>query len=366
RRDKKAKTLDQSTEDSEKISEEIARQSPQPSQSSESLSQDTKSAPQPQPQRQASKLQKSPPSKLSPKNSVSRGEKTNIKAPLMESQATNSAQSNKIPPKLNVDIRSTPAAQPEVKTGTNSTSSPIQVRPSETERNETAQMESPKDARRGMFSPIRDVLRSSPSVSEPKPEKARKAKQRMPIDDFDSSSDVEDQLEPSLSMEGHNHPAENPESYKERLSESPVQVLQQEQPARPNEQGQHPPALMIDTSSQEDPSTSPVSPLSSAELIEAPHEMDARQETPASTAQSSNVAPMWSDASLRSYLEDDGEIRDLLVVVHDKSDVKPVSTDHPRIKNLFQEENRKLGEISSRLDGLLGDWLARKSKSTPP
>ena len=246
---------------------------------------------------------------------------------------------------------------------------------------EPIQSGSPKDTRRGMFSPIKDVLKSSPA--EPKPEKVRKAKHRMHIDDFDSSSEGEEaetiserpsyeESDSHLSMaqdaQYEDHEPQAPtiphveppqESARERLSESPVEVF----PPQEQYRSHQPPQLMMDTSSQEDPSTSPVSPISSPELIEAPNENTAREETPASTAQSST--PTWSDASLRAYLEDDSDIRDLLVVVHDKSQIKPVGRDHPVVKNLFKEENRKLGEISNRLDGLLSDYLARKQQRMP-
>ncbi|KAL9610046.1 MAG: hypothetical protein Q9167_005231 [Letrouitia subvulpina] len=359
RKDKKARSPEQTTEDGEKISEEIARSSPQPTQSSESLPSDAKPSLQPQPQRQTSKLQKSPPIKLSPKTSLNRGENPSIKTSTVNSQNAGNVQWNRSPPQLNVSIGSTPLIRPESMETYNDPSI-VPTRSSETEGDEASRQESHRENRRGMFSPIRDALRSSPAT-EPKPEKARKAKQRMPIDDFDSSSDTEEQPEPSPSFH-EREPLEKAEASKESLSDSPVQITEQEQAQAQHQQGQHPPALMIDTSSQDDPSTSPVSPLSSAELIEVPHDSNARQETPASTAQSSTTTPTWSDANLRSYLEDDSEIRDLLVVVHDKPDVKPTPNDHPRVKDLFKEENRKLGEISNRLDGLLGDWLARKSK----
>lgn len=359
RRDKKARGPEQTTEDGEKTSEEIARSSPQPTQSSELLPQDAKPS-QPQPQRQTSKLQKSPPMRLSPKTSVNHGENQSIKTPTVDLQKTGDVQWNRSPPKLNVNIGSAPLIRPESMENYDDRSL-VPTRSSETERDEAPRQESPRETRRGMFSPIRDALRSSPSASEPKPEKARKAKQRMPIDDFDSSSDTEEQSEPSTSPH-EGKPLDKAETSKESLSDSPVQITEQERSQAQHQQGQHPPALMIDTSSQDDPSTSPVSPLSSAELIEVPHDSNARQETPASTAQSSTTTPTWSDTNLRSYLEDDSEIRDLLVVVHDKPDVRPTPNDHPRVKDLFKEENRKLGEISNRLDGLLGDWLARKSK----
>ena len=124
-----------------------------------------------------------------------------------------------------------------------------------------------------------------------------------------------------------------------------------------------PPGLIIDTSSQEEPSVSPVSPISSPELVDAPIESSPREETPASTAQSSNVPPPWNDASLRTYLENDNEIRDLLLVVHDKSNIQPAPPDHPVAKNIFKEENRRLGEMSNQLDAMLGTLRERRSKS---
>ena len=244
---------------------------------------------------------------------------------------------------------------------------------------EPMQSGSPKDNRRGMFSPIKDALKSSPVG--PKPEKVKKAKHRMYMDDFDSSEGEEPEpfSERPSSEEPESHPsiARNTQhevhepqnatipsvepvtgTARERLSESPVEVF----PPQEHYRSPQPPQLMVDTSSQDDPSTSPVSPLSSPELIEVPTENIPREETPASTAQSST--PTWSDASLRAYLEDDSEIRDLLLVVHDRSQIKPVGRDHPVVRNLFREENRKLGDISNRLDGLLGDYLARKQQRT--
>ncbi len=300
-----------------------------------------------------------------------------------------------------------------------------------------------------MFSPIKDVLSSSaPSSSEARPEKVKKAKQRMPMDEFDSESspDAEEQPDPILrrpepiiqqELEGeHTVPQD---AIRERLSESPIEVTapepshlqeqsyfnqtpqdksfgQQPQPYaqespqdktynqqqqaysqqspqdRPlNQQQQrnaqpspldrsynlqqqfqnqrtaptHPPPLVNDTSSAEDASPSPTSPPSLPSPIEAPQEPDIpssiREETPAPTTQSS-TAPAWSDASLRAYLEDDSDIRDLLLLVHDKSDLKPAPPDHPIAKSLFKEENRRLGEMERKLDGMLGKVLERRKK----
>jgi hypothetical protein len=257
---------------------------------------------------------------------------------------------------------------------------------------EPPQTEAPKDSRRGMFSPIKDALRSTPS--EPKPEKARKAKSRMHMDDFDSSSsEDETATETPSQRESHEESEErhltiaqeaqreeheskplqvanyDQPQPRERLSESPIEIAppqdyrQRTLPQDSNRTPHQPPPLMVDTSSQEEPSTSPVSTLSSPELVEVPTENTGREETPASTATAQSSMPSWSDANLRAYLEDDSEIRDLLVVVHDKSNIKPARRDHPIVKNMYKEENRKLVEISKRLDGLLGDYLARKGKT---
>ena len=502
RKDKKGKGDDKELEDSKKSSSEMARQalsprlrlSPQPKESMESLIQDPQAAKAASPQqRQIGKLQKTPPAKLSPKSSYSQREAFNQKPTSTEQQNTfvpekqntfNTEHQNSFIPEHQNDSIPEPSRAPPAFSESNGSMRMVQtdpdlipedrvanlnfnppvstreesvqsgsprdarrgmfspVRAEETIQSgsprdgsrgmfespirdeepmqsgsprdgsrgifapvrdeepmqsgsprdgsrgisapvrdeEPMQSQSPKDARRGMFSPIKDVLKPSPA--EPKPEKVKKAKQRMHMDDFDSSSEGE---EPEVFSERPSY--EEPDSHlaiaqnaqheyiepqaptiplvepiqeraRERLSESPVEVF----PPQEHYRSPQPPQLMMDTSSQEDPSTSPVSPLSSPELIEAPNENTAREETPASTAQSST--PTWSDASLRAYLEDDSDIRDLLVVVHDKTQIKPVGRDHPVVKNLFKEENKKLGEISNRLDGLLGDYLARKKQRT--
>lgn len=366
RKDKKGRSLEDSTEDSDKVSEENVRlQSPQPIVSSESVREEGQ-APKTgaQPHRQTSKLQKSPPSKLSPKSSVIRAEAPSIRSVMAEPANTNIPQPSRSPPKLNMEFESAPLVESEPWQASEPAPAPQTIMSTHVPRDQRTEIESPKSTRHGMFSPIRDALRSSSSTSEPRPEKAKKATHRMPIDDFDSSSDTEEPAAPSAYRPAPSRPAPSQpidEDSRDQLSESEVQVIPQEQA----QTTQHPPALMIDTSSQDDPSTSPVSPLSSVELVEAPQEEIGRDETPASTAQSSTNAPSWDDARLRAYLDDGSDIRDLLVVVHNKTDVKAAPPDHPLVKNLFKEENRKLGEMSTRLDGLLGDWLARKSKISP-
>lgn len=341
RKDKKNKGQEDEIED-EKLSEELLRESSQESQSqsskgiSPSSSQSLSPQPQPQPQRQSSKLQKTPPKHSSSTKSVSRVEPASQKNP--ESTATRSETPTGVE-----NVRLAPAQPGVVQSNSDMTS---RIKSPELPTEASLEVESPNYTKRGMSPAM--------ALSESKPEQLKTPKQRMPLDEFDSSPDTEEPSNP-LNKAQAQMKTEVPT---ERLSESPVHVEIPDHLRTPQ-----PPPLVVDTSSQEDQVGSPVSPASSPELVEAPRYGNDHEATPVSTTQSSSNTPTWSDASLRAYLEDDGDIRDLLVVVHDKSDVKPADPDHPLVKNLFKEENQTLGEISDQLDNLLGDWLARKAKA---
>lgn len=132
----------------------------------------------------------------------------------------------------------------------------------------------------------------------------------------------------------------------ERLSESPVQVS----PVN----GSNPPALMVDTSSQEDRDSSSPSP----ELIDADEAMMAAgsqrhrdggaRSGSASTAGGASAASReWNDVKLREFFDSGTDIRDMLVVVYDKTDVVPAGPDHPVVGTLFREQNAKLAEITT-------------------
>lgn len=200
--------------------------------------------------------------------------------------------------------------------------------------------------------------RSNSEAKESKPEKVKKAKSRMEMDDFDSSAEtspVEEIDHDPVSQQDSNGlqrpiPGAFPDSYqsvaqpsdaertRERLSESPVHVS----PIM-NTAADVPPPLVVDTSSQEE-HPSPVS-SPSPELInvdEATEEKEAKRSFSASTS-----TPTWSDAHLRTFFDDDTDIKDLLVVVYDKSGVVPAGPDHPITGNLFKEENAKLADITS-------------------
>lgn len=70
----------------------------------------------------------------------------------------------------------------------------------------------------------------------------------------------------------------------------------------------------------------------------------------------------WSDASLRAWLDgENNDVRDMLVMVHDTSDVKPVSAEHPLMASLFVDESLSLKKMSDELDSMLEALLRRKT-----
>lgn len=360
RRDKKNKLQEDENGDGKTGADEVLGESPQPKISLDSISQDTqstKSTIQTQPQRQTSKLQKAPPVKLSGKPPTSQVELAFQNSATDKQQDVINCQPERVtPPIVAEEARVTAVAlSPDGKPGSSSISVQRMKSP-ETPLEEHVQSRTHADLQCEALSPADNVMSSS--TSDLKPATLKTVKQRVPLDDFDSPPEVEKATNPLLEYKERHLPDVTSAGTRERLSESPVEVVPPDQ-----SRSQALPPLVIDTSSQEEPSISPVSPASSVELVEAPQDATDRGQTPVSTAHSSNSAPAWSDASLRAYLEDDSDIRDLLVVVHDKTNVKPAPPDHPLVKNLFKEENRRLGEISNQLDGLLGDWLARKSRT---
>lgn len=161
----------------------------------------------------------------------------------------------------------------------------------------------------------------------------------------------------------------------DRLSESPIEVS----PITPS--GEKPPALVGDTSSQEDHSSPVSSP--SPELIDREEAGGThRNQDSITTSTSTTTVSNWNDTSLREFFDSGTDIRDLLVVVYDKNDVEPVGPEHPVAGTLFKEQNAKLAEITTvssdskyrdartlrltidkqQLDHMLGDWLARKQR----
>jgi len=62
-------------------------------------------------------------------------------------------------------------------------------------------------------------------------------------------------------------------------------------------------------------------------------------------------------------MDNDQDIRDLLIIVHDKSNIVPAGPDHPITGNLFATEKGRLAEMQTNLDSMLTNWLSRKNST---
>ena len=235
---------------------------------------------------------------------------------------------------------------------------------------------------------------------EVKREKVTKAKQRVQLDDFDSDESSDPFADPDArDKQGE---TENVESTG-RLSESPVHVsaadaqpLQKEIVADREKESEshHAPGLSTDSSSQE--TSSPVStptpddsPMKTipenntlstfrsdntsspthraSETVGPPPSRPApiptkdREPSPPVSAESTMLSA-WSDASLRAYLDDGSEIRDMLVVINDTTGVVPVGRDHPLMKDYLAEETKTMQGLSGELDRLLNGLMEKRMK----
>ncbi|KAJ5917630.1 hypothetical protein N7466_011184 [Penicillium verhagenii] len=107
-------------------------------------------------------------------------------------------------------------------------------------------------------------------------------------------------------------------------------------------------------------SISPLSPPSSPEADT--HDLKSSEATPGSMDTLSVDTPTWSDASLRSYLDEENDIRDLFIIVHDKTNIPPAGVDHPVTGRLFKEESKRLKEMNNQLDDMLVQWMAQRNR----
>lgn len=327
----------------------------------------SKVAPQ-QPQRQSSKLHKAQPTKQpSSGKPPPRSEQPSQKVAPNEKGAVEPPLDRALSPIVD-SVSSPPTSQSEDSPAPDAIISSegkdsVQSRPDENKKKEssefpdidltscTSKPETPKEVLQETINPASE---SPPPHS--RPEKLKTPQQRMLLEGHDSSPETEQSPYSLVATKTERPPQAKAEASKERLSESPVQV-----DVPHGLHTQHTPRPMTDNSSREEIHPSPRSPTSTPELIDAPLLSD-REGTPASADHSSGNVPIWSDASLRAYLEDGSDIRDLLILVHHKPDHKPADPDHPIVKNLFHAERRQLREISDELDSLLVNYRARKSK----
>ncbi|KAF7189194.1 Tip elongation aberrant protein Tea4, partial [Pseudocercospora fuligena] len=251
---------------------------------------------------------------------------------------------------------------------------------------------------KGGLSAITNMLK--PADKESKPKKAKRSKERVPMDDFDSP--------PAEAKDDPMDESESSQERGERLSESPVEIstntfmhgtesihipMPGALPDETDEDDEEPESLTSSPSIIEHPAE-PIE--EEGELVEdndptptarSPQPFSQEQSKPVSvqpkrglstdsstTSSSSSARPSprpsptvsqqaWSDDSLKAWLEDGSEVRDMLVMIHDKSGVKPAPADHPLMSDLFVEQRKGVQNMMGQLDGLLGSYLKRKGVS---
>lgn len=329
RKDKKGKTQDNEAEEVKKVSDEFARSPQQSRKMSDPPLLDAKQGRGDKgPQRQSSRLQKQPPPHMSPKSSPSK----------------DSFQIAERSPHRRIDSAMSPSS-PEPSSTPSTLRSPIpeQNRGQEEHSSRVASPDAQQGRgpsageKRSMFSPISNAFSPSrvrsPDQGDPTASKAgRAANMQDRFDDDDDDVDSEDVDTPSSgSQQGRAGPpaltTQSAEQRRGRLSESPIEVS----PMEPNESHQsssasQPPTLLVDHSSNsERRSVSPLSPTmsSSPSLVDAETPNDAEESrdstapSPPAGAASPSTArstPTWSDSSLRTYMDNDDDIRDLLIM----------------------------------------------------
>jgi hypothetical protein len=213
---------------------------------------------------------------------------------------------------------------------------PASMRIVDPETQETREVPSNQQQSTSSREEPRSLAKSPLPRTGPESQKTVQARQRMDLDDSDSSEAEEAILESAApTSDGDDGgplrpqlPGAFPDSYqttatasseqtvtrqdRERLSESPVEVS----PVSPA----HPPGLMSDSPTRESPSP---------DLGGTP------QQT-------------WDDTKLRAFFDEGEHVRDLLAVVYDTSDVEHTGHhDHPLVNGLFREQNAKLAEITT-------------------
>lgn len=172
---------------------------------------------------------------------------------------------------------------------------------------------------------ITKILRSR-SDSEPKPERLKKAKARLELDDSDSP--IEITTKPVRPI-----PGAFPDSYASTRSDDTLTAptTAAEEPLS----RAHPPALLSGDASS--PESSPSPELGASDAM-----MKSSDTAAASTRTSAST---WSDAQLRSFFDDGADVRDLLVVVYDKTGVEPAGPEHPLVGGLFRAEEARVRDL---------------------
>ncbi|KAL2865420.1 uncharacterized protein BJX67DRAFT_358850 [Aspergillus lucknowensis] len=317
RKDKKSKSAEDDGEDFEKHSGELSRASPPPKTSSESVtSPESRSTKQTGVQRQSSKLQKQPPDVDAPATSD----------PYREPVVDASMKEKEIVSKEN-------------------------QRPDQTIRQVVLdEVEGIAGSSRSKSYDAGHQIHSNPARI-PSPSKK-------PISPTETLANRPEQANQASSQHSVTSPPQKfpPKQGPEpqtRLLESPISAPPPLERSSPSVSG-----LATDISPSHDHLASPDSPpLSPADTI------DSRRAEAVPTP-FEVPTPTWSDASLRSYLEDDKELRDLYVIVYDNTNIPPAGPEHPITGNLFKDESKRLKEMNSQLDAMLSDWVAQRVRKS--
>ncbi|KAK0837163.1 protein phosphatase regulator, partial [Friedmanniomyces endolithicus] len=271
------------------------------------------------------------------------------------------------------------------------------------------------------LSTIKDML--SPSTSaDGKPQKVKRPNQRMELDDFDSAD--EEGHSPNPFVEQEELRQRDGGGAKERLSESPVEITpgtfmnmhgteivhiptpggdddEEEDPMEgltsspaivehpvehergrgdmPEEEedddDEATPTALASRSPQPAPimsttETTPHKPTilptrelsgdhSSTTTADSSQLLSPTSRYPSTTPNINQLA--WSDSSLRAWLDDGTELRDMLTMIHAKpEDVEPATADHPMMAGLYVEQRKGVEKMMGELDGLLSGYLERK------
>ncbi|KAF9736689.1 hypothetical protein PMIN04_000036 [Paraphaeosphaeria minitans] len=390
RKDKKGKgvgmdSIDSDVEPSSKLSEEYGRESPQSKPSDEFSTEHASPEQNAAPSRQSSKgkLQKPYRHREDSPSKVKGILKMDTPEPLaVQSASAKEPVAGPTATQSTLTMRLVPSEEPSVE-----------------ERAVSPEKPSPLNTTVTKLNPLH--IAKAPQNGETKLEKVKKAKQRVQLDDFDSDDEKDPFADPAMQTQSAQQSEPEPNGM---LLESPVHgsIADAQPPAKENTQdkdqesdSQQPPGLTGDTSSQEtsspistptlddSPATTqpskptistsqattspdPTEPTSALSLMpppsrSAPVPEKAIDVSPPNSSESTTL-PAWSDHSLRTYLDDGSDIRDMLLVINDTTGVVPVGSEHPIMSQLFVEETKTVSDLSTQLDSLLNGLLEKRLK----
>ncbi|KAI1611188.1 hypothetical protein EDD36DRAFT_315272 [Exophiala viscosa] len=336
-------------EENEKVADD-SRQSPQNKDSLESLT----SRPEVGPERKPSKLQKAPPV-LSPTSSP-----TDTRAPSRDGPK---ALQPEAPPAPTGPAPAPPTVR-KVESDTTQADEPQTSAPTQTQPAPPVNRFPSLTEKRSIFAPITTALKSNSSsaAETTSPVKAiysKRAKERFAIDDS-GSDEAEEQAMNSEDVHRNSvSPLVEPEGQTTSIeivrSVSPLESTTNA--ANDKLQGGLPASTFYQEITRVSPEPHEGNPPESEGTASTSKPSPS---TATHTPSTSRSTPTWSDASLRTYMENNQDIKDLLIIVHDNSNVTPVGPEHPLMHNLFSDERTKLVEMQSQLDDMLMNWISKK------